>query len=85
MKTALLVLAFLATILYTKVSKALDQDINAYRGQNRPGNFDKETLTKVFFEKYLKEKCYSEAKQQIALKYFVNFCFILKLFSKVRE
>ena len=37
----------------------------------------------IFFRKHLNEKCWSEDKQQISFKYFVKFCFIFKLFSKV--
>ena len=37
---------------------------------------------KHFFGKYLKGKCLPEAKQQLFFKYFVNFYFIPKLFSK---
>ena len=42
-------------------------------------------LQKHFLKKYLKEKCWLEAKQQLLLKYLLNFRFIPKLFSKVQE
>ena len=38
---------------------------------------------KAFFVKYLIEKCYSEAKQQISIKYFVNFHFIFQVIFKI--
>ena len=37
----------------------------------------------VFSWKHLKEECWSEGKQQLTFKYFMKFCFIHKLFSKV--
>ena len=40
---------------------------------------------KRFYQKYLKEKCLSEYKQQLSFKYFMNFHFFDKLFSKVWE
>ena len=40
-------------------------------------------FTKALFGKYLMEKCLPEAKRQLFFKYFENFCFIPKLFSKV--
>ena len=38
---------------------------------------------KSIFLKHLKENCRLDAKQQLSFKYFVNFCFIHKLFLKV--
>ena len=38
---------------------------------------------KAFLGKYLMEKCWPEVKQQLSFKYFLNFRFIPKLFSKV--
>ena len=38
-------------------------------------------FTKAFSGKHMKEKCLSDAK--LSFKYFVNFHFALKLFSKV--
>ena len=52
-------------------------------GQNRPDNLGKFLLTEAFPRKHLKEECCSEVKQQLSFKYFVNFHFTLKLFSKV--
>ena len=40
-------------------------------------------LRKHFLKKHLKEKCWSGAEQQLSFKYFVHFCFIPELFSKV--
>ena len=40
---------------------------------------------KYFTSKSRKEKCWSEAKQQFFIKYYVKICFIPKLFSKVWE
>ena len=51
----------------------------------RPDNFGNILLIKAFSWKYLKEKCWSEAKNQLSFKYFVNFRLIRKLFSKVWE
>ena len=48
-----------------------------------PDNFQYIYLSKVFFEKYLKEKCLSQHYQQLFLKYFVKSLSIPKLFSKV--
>ena len=42
-------------------------------------------LTKAFSWEHLKGKYRSEDKLQLSFKYFVNFCFIHKLFSKVWE
>ena len=42
-------------------------------------------LQKHFLKKYLKEKCWLEAKQQLLVKYLFNFRFIPKLFPKVQE
>ena len=40
-------------------------------------------LQKHFLEEEMKEKCLPESKLQLPFKYFVNFLFVLKLFSKV--
>ena len=45
-------------------------------GQNRPDYFGNILLTKAISWKHLKEKCWSEAKQQLSFKTFVNFRFI---------
>ena len=50
-----------------------------------PDDFGCIFLTKAFFGKYLNEKCLSDANQQLSFKYFVNFRFIPKLFSKIGE
>ena len=47
--------------------------------------FLKISLTKAFSGILWKEKCWSEVKQQLSFKYFVNFCLFLKLFLKVWE
>ena len=40
---------------------------------------------KHFSEKHLIEICWSDAIHQLSFKYFVNFRFIAKLFSKIWE
>ena len=54
-------------------------------GQKRPDNFWYIFLIKASFEKYLKEKCLSDHKQQLPFNYFSKYCFNLKLFSKVSK
>ena len=49
----------------------------------KTAKFENILLTKAFSGKQMKEKCLSEAKLQLSFKYFVNFCFVLKVFSKV--
>ena len=49
---------------------------NTQSSQNRPDDFGNTELTKTFSEKHLKEKCWSEAKQQLSFKYFEIFRFI---------
>ena len=41
------------------------------------------SLTKAIFRKYNKENCSSELYLQLSLKYFMNLCFIPKLFWKL--
>ena len=41
------------------------------------------SFTGIFFGNNLTEKCWFNPNQQFSFKYFVNLCFILKLFSKV--
>ena len=48
-----------------------------------PDIFGDIVLTKAISSKYLKENCSSQLHLQPSFKYFVNLCFILKLFSKV--
>ena len=57
--------------------------IHTQSGQKSPDKFGNILLMNAFCGKHLMEKCLSEAKQQLSNKYFVNFWFILKLFSKV--
>ena len=40
-------------------------------------------LRKALSGKYLTEKCRTEVKQQLLFKYFVKFCLMFKLLSKV--
>ena len=48
-----------------------------------PDNFCRYLSNKAIFRKYLKENCSIEPYLQLSLKYFVNLCFIPKLFSKI--
>ena len=48
-----------------------------------PDNFGDISLTNAIFRKYLRENCSSLLYLQLSFKYFVNLCFIPKLFSKV--
>ena len=59
--------------------------IHTQSSQKRPYDFGNILLTKTFSWEFLKEKCWSAAKQQLPFKYFVNFHFIPKLLSKVWE
>ena len=53
--------------------------------KNRPDDLVNILPTEAFSVKHLKEKCWSEVKNLLSFKYFGNFCFIPKLFSKVWE
>ena len=51
----------------------------------RPDIFGDYFPIKASLGKHLKEKCSSDHNQKLSFKYFVNFHFIPKLFSKVSK